>query len=246
MKKSLLAAAVLFCSGFIFTSCLSNSFSMTESGSPVVLMQVVTNTHVPYYSEETRDDEYGDEDGILSNAINGFLGKNNPEIQTVPDRALYIEEAFRRLMAENAGIEVLDKQILFESPTYKNIGEGSVMSYLDVKYRLPDYKFMDDIGAKKARLICRETGAKSLVFLNFTFKKVIADGSNLKGQVAARAEMEITVYNDQGKRVIHDTSVTQSLETTELYLTKYDKDAVVEMFPALIEELINKFIVKYL
>lgn len=245
MKKIYLCLLTLGAS-ILLESCLSNNFLLNESTSPLMIMQMSCNTHVPYYSDEVRDDEYGDEDGLISNAINSFLGKNNPEIQTVPDRLTYAEDSFRRLLPENAGVEVLDKQVLFDSPTYKNIGTGSMMSYLDVKYRSPDYKYMDDLGRKKARMICSETGAASLVFINFTFKKAIVDGSNLKGDVAAWAQMDIRLYDKTGKKVVDDVFTTTSSTTTELYLTKYDKEAIVEMFPDLIDELISKFIVKYL
>lgn len=247
MKKYLIS--VLFAVAFLpfFGSCASTNYSLLESASPMAVLGVSGNTHVPYYSSEVRDDEFGEEDGLISNAVNAFFGKNNPEILTAADRVDFAEDAFRRLMMENAGVEVVDKKIVMNSPTFAGIGKNSVLAFTDVKIRGKGYKFMDDIGSKKARLIMAETGAKSLVFMSFTFKKMIlGDGTNFKGDLAARGDMNILVYNDQGKKVIEDNFTVISANTTELYMTKYDKEAIVEMFPDVIEQLINKFIVKYL
>lgn len=232
----------------VFSGCASNRFSITgDNASPIAILCVSGNTHVPYYSEEVRDDEYGDEDGVLSNALNGFFGKSNPEIQTAPDRVEYAEDAFRRLVTENAGIDVVPKETVLASQAYDDIGKYNVLAFTDVKIRGEGYKYIDDIGAKKARVIMQETGANSCIFLDFVFKKYIkGNGDNLKADLGAMGTMNVIMYNSNGKKVIDDQFTVISNESVEMYLTKYDKDAMVELFPDVIDQLINRFIVKYL
>ena len=247
LKKITEKVALFTALPLLLVGCASTKYSMTESASPVAILGVCGNTHVPYYSSEVRDDEYGEEDGLLSNAINSFFGKNNPEIQTAADRVDYAEDAFRRILPEVAGVEVVPKEVVMNSPTYANIGKNSLLSYIDVKIRGEGYKFMDDIGSKKARLISRETGAKSLVFLSFTFKKYIKDdGDNLNANLGAMGIMNVLMYNEHGKKVLEDEFTVISPESVEMRMTKYDKDEMVELFPSVIDQLINKFIVKYL
>ncbi len=240
------AAALVLC-GFSLAGCASTKYSLAESASPMAILGVAGNTHVPYYSEEVREDEYGEEDGLLSNAINGFLGRNNPEIQTAADRVAYAENAFRRIVPEATGIEVLPKETVLASPTYDDIGKNSILSYVDVKIRGDGYKFMDDIGSKKARLIAAETGASSFVFLDFTFKKYIkGSGDNLNADLGAMGIMSVIVFDKTGKKVIHDDFTVISDKSVEMRWTKYDKDEMVELFPDVIDQLISRFVVKYL
>lgn len=58
--------------------------------------------------------------------------------------------------------------------------------------------------------------------------------------------MSVLVYNAEGKRVIQDDFTVISDGDVPMRMTKYDKDAMVELFPGVIDQLINLFIVKYL
>ena len=58
--------------------------------------------------------------------------------------------------------------------------------------------------------------------------------------------MNVLMYNEDGKKVLEDEFTVISPESVEMRMTKYDKDEMVELFPSVIDQLINKFIVKYL
>ena len=45
--------------------------------------------------------------------------------------------------------------------------------------------------------------------------------------------------------ILSDDFEVTSLETVHISMLDYDKDELVEMFPDLIDQLINQFIVKY-
>ncbi len=244
MKKSvslMLTGALL---SALFTGCASTSFSIAESG-PYAIMSVSSNVNVPYYSDEVRDDEYGTEDGLISNAVNKFLGKNNPEIISAEDRVNLASDRLKALLEENGGVQVIDYDKVIESQQYSSIKEG-LIGFTDVKLRAYDYKSIDSIGSKKARLLMKETDSKNLIFATFTFKKRIVKGSKLGGQICAYAAANFSVYNERGKNIINDDFEVQSAETIEISKLSYDKDELVELFPDLIDQLINQFIVKYM
>jgi len=229
---------------FLFAGCSSTPFMVQDMGS-VAIISISSNMNVPYELDQVRDDEYGTEEGMVSNAVNGFFGKNNPEILCGPDRLTYADESLRRLLSENAGVQVIDKETVLNSDTYSAIGEG-ILGYTDVKIRGDGYKSLDYLATKKTRMLCKEIGATNTMFVNFTFKKKLVHGNKISGDVAATAKMEISVFNSEGKDILWDEFYTTSLKTVEVSKWDYDKDELTEMFPELIDILINQFIVKYM
>lgn len=243
MKKSFLLLSIAAGISVFLTGCASTNFSISESG-PFAIMSVSSNISVPYYSDETRDDEYGTEEGLLGNALTKFLEKNNPEILTALDRVDLCDSEIKRLMEENAGVSFIEKETVLDCEHYRKLMEG-LTGYTDVYLRADGYKSIDSIGSKNARLIMSETGAKNLIFAHFVFKKKIVKGSKLSGDICAYASANFSVYDEKGKMILSDDFEVTSLETVHISMLDYDKDALVEMFPDLIDQLINQFIVKY-
>lgn len=243
MKKGIVAAAVSVMA-LISMGCASAPVHLETLG-PVAFMCLSSNVNVPYETGEVRDDEYGTEDGMVSNAMNRWLGKDNPEIILGPDRLTYANEQFVRALEENAGIATIDKETVFDSEVYQSIG-GSLLEFADVRLRCEGYKNIDYLGSKKARMFCKQTGAKSMIYVNFTFKKEIRKGHKLKGEVGALAKMNIVVFDENNNEVINDDFELRSAKTVEIDMLDYDKDEIADMFPELIDILINQFIVKYM
>lgn len=226
----------------MFTSCGSTSVILPEH-SPFAVVTVSGSQTVSYLEE--KDDDYKDLDGILTKGINNSIGQNNPEIATAQDRLDLAAQRFETLMQENGGLEVISKDVVINSPTYSTISEG-IFKYTDTRIRANDYKSIDELGSKKSRLLMSETGSKSLVYLDFTFNKIIADGSKLQGKLAAGVTLNVSVYNDKGKNIIEDTFTASSTDTVEIYHLGYDKEELLSFMPDLIDLVINQFIVKYM
>ena len=100
------------------------------------------------------------------------------------------------------------------------------------------------LGAKKARLLMEETGAKGLVSAEFEFDK-----RTEKKEVVAVVKMKIRLFDASGKNVVTHDFVAESAERVKIhgmYDSKYDKDEFVELFKPTIETVIKKFIMEYL
>jgi len=242
MKKSISAIIAGLVFSVLMMSCASNNITLPEQ-SPMAIVSVSSNFSVPY--DEEREEDYQDLDGIITKGLSTMAGKNNPEVYAAKDRADLGGERFTYLMQENAGVEFIPKETVIESETYSKILQG-LLALSETKIRATDYKSVDEFGAKKARLFMSEIGAKSLVFLDYTFNKVVADGTKLNGKLAAQVTLTVSIYNERGKLVLNDTFKAQSSDTVEIYKLGYDKDELVALFPDVIDQVINKFIVKYM
>ena len=133
----------------------------------------------------------------------------------------------------------------FHSKQYKAI-TPSIFTFSDTKIYADNYKKIDEIGSQKTKLLLRELNAKSTIFVTFTFNKKVVEGSKLKGQITASVTMDVDVYDCRGHQKIMDTFTADSSQLVEILKTNYDKDALVELFPEIIDLVINQFIVKYM
>ena len=65
MKKALFVLMSTL-SGALFIGCSSTKVINIADLSPVAIVNVAANQTLPYYSDETREDEYGDDEGVLT------------------------------------------------------------------------------------------------------------------------------------------------------------------------------------
>lgn len=240
--KKILFFCLALSGALVFSGCISNDIRLSE-GQPFAVLSVRGNMNVPWLEE--RDDDYKDLDGMLTNAINKTFGKNNPEILTGQDRINYAADQFAYLLETNAGVEVISKEKVVGSSQYKAI-VPSIFSFGDTLIYADDYKKIDELASKKTKFLLSEINGKSTVFLTFTFNKVLVEGSKLKGQVAANVTMNIDIYDQRGRQQVMDSFTAQSDTLLEIDKTNYDKDALVDCFPEIIDLVINQFIVKYM
>lgn len=243
MKKSsflILVATVVA----IFSSCASSKVITLSEHSPVAVINLTSNHSIPYYSDETPDDEYGEDEGILGVSVSKFLYKESPELLTAPDRLDYAEEYLVKALEEIGGCEVVEKDTVINAEMYSKIGVNP-LAKIGTKIYGEGYTPFYNIGAKKARLLMNEIGAKSLIMAEFKFQKTLVKGTKLSGQLGGRAELEIKVFNEKGKNIIMNTYTATSFDTIEIRKLNYDKDELVELFPPLIENLINQFVLEF-
>lgn len=241
MRKSLFfvpaALAVVF-----FFGCSSTKQPLMSYG-PVGILSVTGSVNLPYYEDEVETEITGD--GLLSKSITSVIYRDNPEITTAQTRLDYCIETMEKLISENAGIEVIGKEQFLASPVYQGFHQ-SVLSFADPLVYPTNYKKISELGAKNARLLMNDIGANSLLTANFKFYKTLVDGTKYKGKISVRIEADFTLYNSSGKAVLTDSVSCSSFETTDIDMLKYDKNAIVNMIPALTEEAVSKFVVRHL
>ena len=150
--------------------------------------------------------------------------------------------SFHALLAENAGVEVVDEADLFAAKSYATMREN-ILNFMEAKISATKYKLMLSIGSKRARMIMEETGAKSMILADFVFQKTNIRGNRWTGEVAALVTMKIIYLDERGKEIVNKTYTAASLERLPITRRKYDKDALVDLYPASIDAVINQFIV---
>ncbi len=246
MKKLSHYVLAAFFVTMIFSSCGSTKIALQEN-APIALISIVGNSYIPWVVEEnsSSDEEEGDSEGIINGLINKVAGSNNPEVLTAVDRLDYAEESFRSIVTELTGAEVLDKEDVLNCETYK-ILPASFYNTLSSTVRATKFKDFSTLGAKKARYLMDSLGAKSLVILEFTFKKEKIDSGKYNQNCGGVVTMKVKVLNERGSEAINKTYVAKTLTTVRRYGSEYDKDAFVQLFYDAIDSVIRQFVVEYM
>lgn len=245
MKKSYLAAAILLGALLCVTGCASTDAFSSEKDSPAAIISVTGTNLVVWQEKNLNDNDENDgTDGVLSSLVNKIIDKNNPEIATAVDRLDYADESFRHILPEIAGIQVISKDKVVDSEIYK-YSRGSFYNSLSDSTQGTDYKDMTLIGAKKARMFLNEFGAKSLVAMDFTFRKVLAGGTKQNGQAAALVLMKIKVLNSRGKEIVNKVYTRQSEQTTAIKSGYYDKNELLSLINSAVDDAITAFALEY-
>ncbi|MDE6350996.1 MAG: hypothetical protein K2K67_08345 [Treponemataceae bacterium] len=235
----LLSAVLLLCVG-----CQSAPVVLEEH-SPVIVLAVTGNQSLPWKEQENQGDDDSDEaegEGVLTNLVNKVLKGNDVEYLAGYDRLDYAMGSFHALLAENAGVEVVDETDLFAAKSYATMREN-ILNFMEAKISATKYKLMLSIGSKRARMIMEETGAKSMILADFVFQKTNIRGNRWTGEVAALVTMKIIYLDERGKEIVNKTYTATSLERLPITRRKYDKDVLVDLYPATIDAVINQFIV---
>lgn len=238
MKKILIALLLVFP---FFYSCKSIPADL-KSYNPVVIMTVYSNPSVPWYDEQTKSETVND--GILSGAVNRLINKKNPELTTVQER---IDEASAMLSERmrDFGLDVIDPTVLKDSPAYKKAGKN-FLDYLGNTVPATGYDAITSSNGKLNRATCKETGAKSTVYVKFRFQKVYAKKGVRNVGVAARLVMTVFATDAEGKKILSKEYKAVSEEYTDLIKSSdWDKEKLLSFFPALENKLITEFLTDY-
>lgn len=212
----------------------------------MAVISVSCNKTLPYLQDEEQDNvnEFGRDDGILTNTVNSFLKKNDQEFLTNQDRADFAAEQIALSLSEIAGIEVVSKETVLESEGYKNLST-SLLSFISTKIRATGYKELDTVGSKAGRMLMNDLGAKSLLICDFRFYKSLVRGNKFSGKIAGYVIMTVKLFNEKGKLVLNKEYDAETLDKLDISTLKYDKDALVELYPPLIENVLTKFALEF-
>ncbi|MBR4598990.1 MAG: hypothetical protein IKO39_02950 [Treponema sp.] len=238
MKKSFFAllGAIPFLYG-----CASTPQNLKDF-SPVAIMTVYSNPSVPWYDEKTNSESV--EDGILSGAVNRLINKKNPEHEERQERINQASALLSEKMRE-FGLEVIDPTTNKDCSSYKEAGSG-ITDYLGNTVPAQGYEAITSSNGKRNRNMCRESGAKSVLYVNFRFQKVMAkEGVHNKG-VAARLVMSVFGTDSSGKKIISKEYKAVSEGYADLIKSSnWDKEKVLSFYPDLEEQIITQFLTEF-
>ncbi|MBQ9623293.1 MAG: hypothetical protein IJP90_10170 [Treponema sp.] len=245
MKKYIQKAKFLplLCLAPLFYSCGSVPTDL-KSYSPVAIVTVYSNPSVPWYDEKSGGESV--EDGILSGTVNRMINKKNPETEkeAAQSRIDYASELLSQRM-KDFGLEVVDPDEHKDCVVYKDT-ESTFYDYLKNTVPAKGYNAITNSNGKINRLVCKETGAQSVLYVNFRFQKVmLKDGVRNKG-VAARLVMSVFGTDSNGKKIINKEYNAVSSDYTDLIKSSdWDKEKLVSFFPELENQLIINFLTDF-
>jgi len=237
MKKTIISVVSIVLSLGLFLSCKSTQITLGNH-APTALVAVNGNASITWVVE---DEEEDDASGVLSTVINKTLNPNNPEYTTGLDRLDYAEGALLSALSEIAGLEVIDKETVVSAKNYKYIPEN-VFSFVDSSLHADGYRQLNMLGAKTARMLMQEIGAKSLIIAEFTSQKQYGSNGIDHNKVEAKVTLKIKMYDERGKEVLNKEYVSFADQTVKVVRNIYDKDELVALFPNAIDNAINQFI----
>lgn len=231
---------------FFFTCCVSTNKTGISDCSPAALISITGTKLVNWKSEKIydSDEDDTDNDGILNGLLNSSINKNSPEITTATDRLDYADESARKILPEFAGLQILDKQTVFSSDFYKAKGRV-IMNSLEYKTKATGYKDISSIGGKAARILMRETNANSLIILDFSFKKKLADGTRKDGLIAGFAAMNVKFLDRTGKIIINKIYDCNSDKKIKIQDGYYSQTELVELLKSNIDLCLTQFALEF-
>lgn len=250
MKNKLVSilTVVLSMLGILSISgCQSTPKSLSEN-SPMIIVSVTGNRSLPWkdvangFSSSQDSDDDGN--GVLTNIVNKLIDNDNPELVSGQDRIDYAAQSLHELISTTGGIEVISNDTVTATKAYQDTKE-SMFNMLEAIYPATNYKNIPKIGAKRSRLLMQETNAKGMLVADFFFQKENVSGNKWNGKIRARVTMKVRLTNERGKTILSHEFVSVSPDEIPLASHKYDKQALVDLFPATIDAVINQFIVSF-
>ena len=237
MKKSIGLFATVFVLTALLASCASTKIALSEH-SPAAVISIIGTPDIPWYSDDPEEDS---DSGFLTNIVNNTFNSQNPELLTAIDRLDYADDSIRHILPELAGCEILEKDSVLSSNVYKKI-RASYFNTLTPTKNATNYKDLSTIGAKNARLLMRDTGAKSLIIMDFSFYKKRLSKTACIGLVT----MKIKVLNDRGTEIINKVYTAETEKQIEIFDGDYDKDVLVTALNGAIDDALKQFAVEFM
>lgn len=244
MKKNLLFIFTALILSFTFTSCKTLKVS-SDDDVKFVLVSVYSNPNLPWkvatadLRKDNNEDKKGN-GGLINNAITSLTGKADPEVLQAQDRCDYVVTSLEKYFKQS-GLNLLDHSLLKETEVYKNT-KASLLSKFETSLIATDYKIFNEMDGKDAKRIAEETGADYLIYVKAYYQKEKIRTSALDLSAQADATITFTLLDKKGKRVFVKKYNEDSSACIEAPRSKYDHQAMVDLFPNAIDHCVEAFL----
>ncbi len=245
MKKYLGPVLFIAAATSLLTGCASTKLSVKES-SPVAIISITGNTQIPWVDEESEEVSPTGEpeaESLLTSMASSFTNSQNPEILTAIDRLDYAYDSANLNLLELAGYTVLPKEELLSSEAYTYMAP-SYFNMLTATKNATGFKDLSILGAKNARYIMEETGAKSLLTLSFTFQKELVRGTRSSGTVGGIVTMKAKILNSRGREVFNKIFVARTSGQIKIMHGQYNKETLIENLNDAIDDAMRQFCIE--
>ena len=222
----------------VLSGCASAKIEK-ETISPLVVITVAGNSSLPWYVIKDGEEPKATK-GLLQNAINSRVFENDPEIASAWNRLDYAEDALRRIFEDITEVQFVEKEAVVSSKKYKAMSEG-LLSVMNTTITATDYRDLRNPGKYDLKKLLESVGGKGGVVLEFEFFKKAATGTTISGTVGPYVKMKAKLYDQGGKEIKYKTYTLQGSESLKVAGRRYDQEALVEMYPEIIDQLLAQF-----
>ncbi len=226
-----------------FAGCASTKVDVSTLDK-IAIISIGGNRHLPWY-EKVDGKEPSATQGILSKSVDSILKDEDPEISEAFNRLDYAEDSFKKHVNEILSLNFVPKEDVIGSKRYRAMSEG-ILHSLNTTITAQDYKDVRSPDRFNMRKMAQEIEANSFVVLNFEFFKKAVKGSKLNGEISPYIKMKVKLYNNLGKEIKNKTYVVQGTESVKSSGKNYDKEALVAMYPAVIDQLMMQFALDFI
>ncbi len=234
-----LASAIITLAG-----CSSTPVSLSNY-EPVAIVCITGNQTIELLNQKGEIDT-DSQSGLITSTINRMADPDNPEYNTYADRLDYADGYIRSALSDTTGITIIDKELVINNDYYKT-AVSSFTSKMDPLATAPGYRLeMSRPWGKNAKVLARTLNAKSLVSFKFDFAKRYTSPAHNNCELEAVVILTVTITDENGRTVEQKKFKATSDKTVTVRGGKYDKWALVNLYPQTIENTVNKFVVSYI
>ncbi len=240
MKRNLFFALL---AAILFSSCSSLSTIKDPAAvSPLAVITVYSNSEIGWYREEKSNS------GLLDNFLSKTINKaKNETVSTLLSRAdILVNDAEKSLLTafSTAPVKLVEKESIVESSVYVSKSESQLENEGEF-IKADGYKILTHNDASFAAQLSKETGANGLVYVNFTFSKLVLTGIEKNGTLGAGVRMNITITDKAGKMLFAKSFYEQSKKSTAVVAGVYNPQALLDLFPPVIDKVCQDFAAEF-
>jgi hypothetical protein len=104
------------------------------------------------------------------------------------------------------------------------------------------YKLISFTSSKRNKDIAKQSGAKSVLYVTFEFRKQKVNVSLTKIRAAARVTMNVYLSDEEGHTLLNKKYSAVSTDTIPYANGHWDKEEIVKLYPETVESVVNQFI----
>lgn len=203
----------------------------------MAVISVTSNAIIHWYG----DDEIEDDAKVKTLIdLTGGTSEFGPLERT--DALLAGAEAYLQASLSNVTtISVQDKTTVTSSEAYNSINS------MESTYQnsAVGYKYSGMSSKNLASALNQELGTQAITQIRFSMMNQMERGVGQNGTMRAYVEMQVTTYGSDGKLLFNKIYRAAGENLTKIIMGVYDKQVVYDMFPGLVEQVVDMYIAEF-
>lgn len=240
MKHYKVIILLAFVCLFAGCSSLGNPKNLSPF-TPVGIVSVISNGEINWDGEGPTIPPGETVGGKLFNAVSNRPDSGRVWISNSGDLISEADASIRIILSQ-AGIGgFADKDRITASGAYTGAAEYARLGR-EKKVHAQGYKFLNPRDKNLPARLFQETGIKSVMYITFTFSKVMGSGIGKFGNMRAKVDMLVTIISAEGKTLYNRTHTKTSEDKIAVSNGGYSQDELMNLFRSTIADACYDFI----